>query len=468
MKRLPIAGFLFFLSWVAIPEVSSQTIPAAAPPLSPAEAESKGAGLSLTEAANFALKRNPSVRATSSGRDMADAQLEEARAGRWPLVQFSETFTRSNNPVFVFGSLLEQHRFTAQNFDIGNLNNPDALNNWRSALTLKMPIFDQLETGTRIAQARIGQEQADRQKDLVEQQVRLEVIRTYFGVSLARARREVADEAVRMSEADMERIRNLFHTGMVVQSDLLAAEVQAAEFRQQRVQAAGDVVTAHAALNTVMGLPVNAPHNLSGRLADKNFELGDLDHFFRQALTNRPEYARAGATIQSAEKQVSGAKGKYLPRVDLFSTYGASGKDLMTSGGPDYAVGAGLTYNLFELGRGAKLDQARAALAMANFEQERLGNQIRLEVVQAYQQYLSSRERLGLAARSVAQAEEALRIVRDRYQEGLTIITEVLRAQTAYVRTRMTLLWARYEVYVGYAQLLVASGRLTDMRPFES
>ena len=103
---------------------------------------------------------------------------------------------------------------------------------------------------------------------------------------------------------------------------------------------------------------------------------------------------------------------------------------------------------------------------MAVAEQEQLTNQIHLEVVKALQQYLSARNRLTLAAQTVNQARETLRIVQDRYQEGLTIITEVLRAQTALVRSRLQLLAARYDHYIGYALLLRATGQLGDVQPF--
>ena len=80
-----------------------------------------------------------------------------------------------NNPVFVFGSLLEQARFTQQNFRLSALNNPDPLSNFRTAITLRQTLFDQLQTYTRVTQARLGQQQADLQKAMVEQQVRFEV-----------------------------------------------------------------------------------------------------------------------------------------------------------------------------------------------------------------------------------------------------------------------------------------------------
>ena len=287
----------------------------------------------------------------------------------------------------------------------------------------------------------------------------------YYGVLVAEGKRAVAAEAVKMAEAEVGRIRDFFGAGLVVQSDLLAAEVQLSEFRQQEIQAVGEMVTTYAALNTALGLPIHIPQKIAGRLAEKNFAVPGVEDLLQSALTYRPDHARANLMVRSMEKRVRGAWGQYLPKVDIFSTYGISGRDL-TSGSSDYTIGAGLTYNIFDHSRSAKLDQARAAQSMAAAEQEHLANQIRLEVVRAYRQYVSIRERLNLATEVVAQAQEALRIVQDRYREGLTTITEVLRAQTAFVRTRQNLLGARYDYYLGYAQVLIVSGRLTDVQPF--
>ncbi len=456
MKYLSLACIL--LSFFLAPRPSSGAEDSVKPPGADTE-------LSLTAAVDIAMRRNPLIQAAASGRKIADGRLEEARAGRWPLLQFTETFTRGNNPVFVFGSLLEQGRFGPQNFEIGSLNNPSPLNNFRTAVHLKVPLFDQLETGTRIAQAQMSQEEASRQLELVSQQVRFEVIRAYYGILIAQNRKEVAAEAIRMAEADRNRARDLFETGLVVRADLLSSEVQLSELRQQQVESAGELLTARAYLNTVLGNPAEPSPLIGGRLEERNFGVPDEEELVRQALRRRPDYLRAAATLRSTQEKIRGAWGQYLPRVDLFSTYGISGRDL-ASGDSDYIFGAGLTYNLFDRIRPSRLDQARAAYLQAKADLEQLANRLRLEVVQALQHYLSARENLHLAAQSVEQAREALRIVQDRYREGLTVITEVLRAQTALVRTQLSHLAARYNYTVGYANVLAASGQLADVGPF--
>ncbi|MFZ0061908.1 MAG: TolC family protein, partial [Pyrinomonadaceae bacterium] len=195
------------------------------------------------------------------------------------------------------------------------------------------------------------------------------------------------------------------------------------------------------------------------------FSIETPDELNRQALQNRPEYARAMLAVRMNARQIRGARDEVLPRVDAFSSIGVSGRTPVT-GSSDYAVGASVTVNVFDAGRKARIDQARAAEAIAQAEQEQLANQINFEVVRSYQEFVSARERLLVVAQTTAQASEVLRIVQDRYHEGLTTITEVLRAQLALVRARTDVETARHNHYVAYANVLLATGKLKDVRPF--
>ncbi|MBL8187779.1 MAG: TolC family protein [Acidobacteria bacterium] len=464
MKRIDInqTRRARFLAWLLSVIVAAQGGIALAQDAKPANE-----ALTLPLAVELALRTNPLTRATAAGRELADAQIVEARAGRLPQVQLSETFTNGNNPVFVFGSLLEQARFTQQNFNLPLLNNPDPLTNFRFGVTVKAPLFDQWQSATRIKRAQLGRQQADAQTSLVEQQVRFETLRAFYGLLLAQAKKEVSDEAIKLAEADVKLSRDRVDAGTAVVSDLLAAEVQLAEARQQAIQTDGDIVTAQATFNTALGLPVNTPQRIQGDLIEKKFDLADQEELIRLALEHRSDLKRAGLAMNSGEVSVTGARNEYLPRVDVFANFGAS-RNNFVNGSSDYTVGASLTFNLLDAGRNARIAQARAAANLAASEQQHLTNQIRLEVVRAHQQFVSARERLKVAERIIAQASEALRITQDRYQAGLTTITEVLRAETTLTRARLIVLSARHDFYVGFASVMLSTGRLTDVQPFVS
>ncbi|MBI5440364.1 MAG: TolC family protein, partial [Deltaproteobacteria bacterium] len=386
-----------------------------------------GEALTLRDAVALALRENPAIRSATGGQELARADLAEATAGRLPLLQASETFTRGTNPVFVFGATLEQSRFGPGNFqNIEALNDPAPANSFRTALTARWTLFDQLQTSTRVTRSRFGTEQADQQRRFAEQQVRFQVLRSYYGVLYAQARRAAAEEAIRSAEADASRSRTLFETGTVVRSDLLAAEVQLAEFRQERIQAAGEVAMGLAALNASLGLPVVTAHRLAGELSDRSFDPGTEDELLRLALERRPDYLNAVSARRSAQAAVRGAAAAYLPRVETFGTFGGSGRDPGIES-TDYTLGAVVSVELFEPGRRPRLEKARAAASIAEAEREQTASRISVEVVQALQRFWTARERLAVAAAAVEQAREALRIGQDRYQEGLSTMTEVLR-----------------------------------------
>jgi outer membrane protein len=419
-----------------------------------------GQELSLAGALEVALRSSPALHLAGAEVDAASARFREARASRLPQLTARQSFVRSNNPVFVFGSLLEQGRFSESDFALDALNAPAALSNFRSEVALRAPVFDALQSGVRIEQAGLGREQAAWGAELAAQRIRLEVIRAYYGVLVAERAQEVATESVRSAESDVERVRQMFGTGLVVESDLLAAEVQLAEFHQREIQASGDAQTASAALSTVLGQPVQTRYILTETLREVTAELPQESELVEQALRRRADLSAAGAGRRAAAAGVRGARAQVLPRLGAFASYGRSSEDLFGGSG-DATVGAHLDLSLFEPGRRARLEQARAQERLAWARHEALAGQIRFEVVQAYQRHRVARDRLAVAARAVDRAIEALRIVQDRYQEGLTTITEVLRAETALLSARMSLLAARYDQHVGYAELLLASGALT-------
>ncbi len=428
-------------------------------------ADSAAPLLTLRSAEALALEQNPVTRVAAAGVESAEASLAEARAARLPGLTFRETFTNSNNPVYVFGSLLEQGQFGPQNFAIDSLNNPASLSNFRSSLRLRLPLFDRFQTGSRIATAGIRRTQADAEAEWTRQQLRLQVVESYFGYLVAGRRREVAQEAVRSAEADLASIRAKVDAGVAVLSDRLAMEVQLADFRRQLVQAEGAERVALAALNTTLGLPVETPHQVEDLLVEREFPLRAYDALLADALASRPDYLNATREVDSARRQLQSARGQYWPDLNLFAEYGHSGQD-WGSGSADFAVGASLEFNLLDFGRGSRIEQVQAGVSQAQARADLAASQVRMEVLQAVEALRAAQASVKLAAAAEQQAAEALRIVQDRHQVGLTTITEVLRAQTALLQTRLSLVGARFDYFRSYARLQLATGSLRDLSAF--
>ena len=111
--------------------------------------------LSLQDAIQLALKQHPSLEAGRSGVNAADTRIRQARSAYLPKVNYSETVLRTNNPVVVFSSLLTQHQFTEQNFMLGPLNRPEALNNFQSQVTVDQVVYHTKAVARRTSRAHL-------------------------------------------------------------------------------------------------------------------------------------------------------------------------------------------------------------------------------------------------------------------------------------------------------------------------
>jgi outer membrane protein TolC len=422
-------------------------------------------GLTLEEAVTLALTDSPRIRMATSGEAVAVARLRQAQSTWLPQIGVSETFTRGDNPVYVFGTLLEQGNFGPENFDPSFLNDPPELDNYRLAVNARLPIFDQLRRWSTISIADAGVEQAKLQAEGARQMLRSYTIRAYYGVLIAEAREQVAADAVKAAESGVASIRARYETGLVVQSDLLAAEVQLSNFREQLIAAQGDRAVAHKSLANVLGVPSDTTLEVTAELTAPSFPETPYAELVAAGMERRPDVQIAALGRRQAALGARVAKGQFLPRVDTFANWGQSGETISDQN-DDMIVGVSVSWNLLDPGRAYRVSEARAQELAAEAGVDQIRNDAELDILTAHNRFMTAKQRLVVGESAAAQAAEAARIVRDRYDAGLTTITEVLRADTTAVAARLARLAANYEYATGYAELLRATGQFDSITPF--
>ncbi|MEI6564887.1 MAG: TolC family protein, partial [bacterium] len=125
-----------------------------------------------------------------------------------------------------------------------------------------------------------------------------------------------------------------------------------------------------------------------------------------------------------------------------------------------YMAGAAVEFNIFDGHRNrAGVARAVAAEAEARAEAEKLRQALMLDLTQSRLGEQESRERLEVAAKTLASAEEALRITQERYQQGVAMITELLTAQVGLTATRTRQVAAQYDCLIARANVERAMGR---------
>ncbi len=417
--------------------------------------------LTLPQAVNTALKNNPTIQAADAYADAVRQGIAVAESGRYPRLDFSEDFTRGNNPVFVFSSLLMQRQFTAQNFQLGNLNFPTPVDNFRTQFAASVPLYDAGQTARRVRDARLDAQGAQRARERTQQEIIFSVINAFTNVLLARESVRVADASVKSAQEDQARAQVRQEQGQALLSDLLLAKVQLAQAQEDLIRARNTEAVGQATLNVAMGLPEDAPNQVRGALAENTFESGTLEERQQRALRARPDYQQALIGQQKAVNGVKGARAGFLPTVNAFGSWEVDNQYFASRGGNSWTAGASLNFNLFDGGlRRARVAESRARERQAAALETQMASGIRLQVREAFLNLTAALERVEVSRQSASQIEESLRILRDRYEAGLATMTDVLGTETAHARAQRDFLRTVYDYRIAYATLELATGEL--------
>jgi len=423
--------------------------------------------LTLQQAVNIALEKNPWHKAAIADTKAASAEVSEARSLLMPHLSFSETATRGDDPVYVFGSKLRQKRFTAADLALNELNAPLPFNNFSTRFGGNWNLFDSFATWHGIGRAEQMNEAVKHQLGRTDQEIVFRVLSSYYDVLLAAKQSEVADQSVKTAQSIIDRSQARFDSGLTVESDLLIAKVRMAARQQEAIRARNTLETARAELNTAMGMPVESSFRFVEGLVGDALPISTLQEAEKQALANRPDLKRIASEEAAQHHNVAMAKSSFGPRVNAFGVWEMDNPTFTGGGGGNnWQGGIEVQFDIFQGGaKRAALSRQHALEEKVAASKQGASDAVRLEVRRAYYDVEASRQQIEVARAAIDQAKESLRINQDRYDSGLSTITDLLGAEDATRRSQTDYWEAIYHFRTSYANLELATGNLNPQSP---
>jgi outer membrane protein TolC len=414
--------------------------------------------LSLSEAIARAKARNPDVGSAAAAEREAAERVTQARGGYFPKVDVAESWQRGNNPAFVFSSRLAQRQFTAADFALDALNHPAATDNFRTAFSVEQSLFDRT-TSANVRAASIGLDMAATGRQLVDQDLTTAVTDAFGRVLIAAATARSAAAAVETARADREVAGNRRDAGRVTDADVLQLDVYLARSLEQQVQASSDERVARARLNQLMGEPVLTMFSLDPTPPAIAFDIANPAGLEEEAVKNRPEVALARQQEQLAAATVDTARAAFLPQVAAQGAWELNG-GAWNSRSSTWVVGAVARINLFHgFVDTARLAEAREQVTRRGLEKSKAETMARLDVQIAIARLEAARASEAVGRAAGDRARESRRIIRDRYESGLTDVAMLLRSAEAVQQADVQQIAARVSVLTATATLQRTVGR---------
>ncbi|MBI5240973.1 MAG: TolC family protein [Elusimicrobia bacterium] len=424
--------------------------------LAPVSAQSPA--YTLAAAVDAVLQRNPGVE--SAGRRVAEAEAaqRETRTRRLPTLAVNSSFTRGDNPVYVFGTLMNQRSFTQADFALDSLNHPGLTNNFRSSFELGVPLFTGFQLQSRERLGRLGRDAAASGHEAAAQSARYSVVESFLQVLLQKGLLETLQSRVDASAADVESARRLREKGLVLGSDYYAAQATLGGLQAWRIRADAGLAAAKSRLAALLGVSASAL-DVKGTLSHRDCAPESESELVAQALRQRPELAAAALQEQMAGVSQRQAGLSLLPAVEAFGAMETDTRDFQ--GNPwNKMFGVRARLPLGDPSYLPRRSRARAALEASRAEARGARESIGMEVSQVYEGWRGACASLPVAKDTADKARQSLELFRPLYREGRQSIIEVLRAEEGMAKAQAAYLESLYGVHAGRARLLLAAGAL--------
>jgi outer membrane protein len=419
--------------------------------------------LSLKQAVDLALapEGNTRVRLALEDIKQAEARSEETRAALLPDLESYVQYQNETNNIKAFGfnfaSLLPPV--------FSNLRFPSLLgpfNLFDARASIQQSVFD-FSSLRRYQASKVGIEAIKAENEGTRDQVTDQVARSYLSALRAQASLDTARANVELSEALLRLAQSEKNAGTGTGIEITRAQVQLANDRQLELVAENDLDRSRLQLLKVVGLRLDNPVQLTGRLEYTPLETTDVAQALATARAHRAELKAQQRREENARLNYSATKMERLPTVSAFANYGDLGS-AVTDALPTRSIGVTLRVPLFDGGR----RDARRAESASQYRQEEIRmtdvqDQVELEVRTALDGLRSADAQVRTAEEGLRLSENELAQAERRYRAGVTTGVEVTDAQTRLARARDNRINALYNYNLARIDLGTATGTIQNM-----
>ena len=430
----------------------------------PTAAQAPQAPINLTqeEAVRMANEQAPRVAEMRARETVAASAVTALRALALPSASATMQYLRLNH--------IEELRLP----DIGSGGEttvfyPDLPNQYRARAEVSVPIysFGRVASNVAAANAEVAATRADRR--VVEADVRLEVLRTYWSLATARDSVRVLVQSLARTDAWVGDVRARVDTGLLPPNDVLSAQAQRARQQVRLLQAQNEESLAELDLARLIGVPPGTSIRTTSAVDAAQPQATELAKQAPAALVERAISLRAEAEGFAARseglQQAAKASLANLKPYILFTGSLEPQRPNMRFFPPTDTWNTGYTLDFkavwpFYDGGRAKA-QAAGQTAQANAVDARRREFEGLVGVEVRQRLLDlqfGRAAIAAVDEAIAAATEARRVVDERFRAGVATSTEVLDAQVALLEAELERTRLNAGLRLSEARLLRAVG----------
>lgn len=408
--------------------------------------------LSVDSLLQLGMAQNVQLRILHQQEEMARSRAKTARTAKLPEVQVGLKGGYLGQPI-VFREGLS-HPTRPQS--------PHWLQNYE--IDFSQPIYQGGRIRYSIEKADIEQKIAELQTLQNEADIKLALLKQYMQLFSLYKQQTVLARNIEESTKRLENIKSKKRQGLITNNDVLRSELQLTNDRLALQEVDNSLTLMSQQLDILLGLDEQTLIVPDTTLLRQINPTSDYADYLQKAYRDDWTMRRLRQETQLALNNQRLVKAEFLPQLSLYA--GNTLARPITRTMADYYnnswnIGLTLSYPLSSLYKNRhKLEEARLNIDASQQQEELRKQSLRMEIRTALIRHQEAQDRVKALELSVRQARENYRIMRNRYFGQLSILTDLLDANSVLLDAELQLTTARARVIYTYYELQKACGLL--------
>lgn len=412
--------------------------------------------LGLQQAVEIGLKNNKSIQISHLKQEMSVTKEKDLKMEKLPDIEFHTSYNQVTN--------LFQH----QNGVFNKATKYDAINGmYDFTLSASIPVYMGGKIKNTEKKAAIDTEISALKTHLDERQLKMEIITAFLQIHHLKEQQSLINDKMKEDSVNIKQVKALKANGVVTVNEVLRTSLQLSNHKMSWTELDNDIQIAEHKLKTILSLPENQEMHVNTEdLISDNAAIPYVDELTETALNKNESVEITHKNLSLKELDQKIIKANYLPKITAGGEYFLKYPNMMFFPPEPYAyrlgmVGVNLTYPIENLYKNKyKMQEGKENIDLAKLQIEENEEKIRHNVYEAYKKFEETDQKVKIAEEAINQAKENYRIVRTKYANKLSLITELIDADNTYLEAESNLISVKINRQLKYYQLQYTIGNL--------
>lgn len=412
--------------------------------------------LSLQQAVEIGLKNNKNIQISHLKNEMSETKEKDLKMEKLPDIEFHTSYNQVTN--------LFQH----ENGVFGKATKYDIINGmYDFTLSASIPVYMGGKIKNTEKKAAIDTEISSLKTHLDERQLKMEIITAFLQIHHLKEQQSLINDKMKEDSVNIKQVKALKANGVVTVNEVLRTSLQLSNHKMSWTELDNDIQIAEHKLKTILSLPENQEMHVDTEdLISENAEIPYVDELTETALHKNESVAMANKNLSLKELDQKITKANYLPKITAGGEYFLKYPNMMFFPPEPYAyrlgmIGVNLTYPIESLYKNKyKMQESKENINLAKLQIEENEENVRHNVYEAYKKFEETDQKVKISEEAINQAKENYRIVRTKYANKLSLITELIDADNAYLEAQSNLISVKINRQLKYYQLQYTIGNL--------